>query len=273
MAQENPLRNQEQGNEEKLKGGSPGQPSEWAIARRTLVKVYKDFFYWLIKGPFPYREWFDQFREVILGGLPTMFFGSMVIGIFVSWIAGFYGDFFGAYIWIGTVANFAVFREFSVLMISMLFAGRIGTAFTVEIGSMNMSEQVQALKIMDVEPNLYLVIPRVMASTLALPLFVAMSFGIAILFSWVFLYLFFDTSFQIFFDNAFVFIEHDLMTNSLIRSTVIGFFIGLNAVGLGFYPCEGAVDLGRSTTKSIVINLFTLMLLDLFIGMAPTLWS
>jgi phospholipid/cholesterol/gamma-HCH transport system permease protein len=272
MAQEDPPKKRPP-DQEKTQSNEESRPSEWAIARRTLGKVYRDFFYWLIKGPFPYKEWFDQFREVILGGLPTMFFGSVVIGIFVSWIAGFYGDFFGAYIWIGTVANFAVFREFSVLMISMLFAGRIGTAFTVEIGSMNMSEQVQAMKIMDVEPNLYLVIPRVMASTLALPLFVAMSFGIAIMFSWIFLFLFFDTSFQIFFDNAFVFIEHDLMTNSLIRSTVIGFFVGLNAVGLGFYPCEGAVDLGRSTTKSIVINLFTLMLLDLFIGMAPTLWS
>jgi len=245
--------------------------SEWTIARNTLWQVYNSFYYWFIRGPFPWKESFEQLKTVLLGGLPTMVFGALVQGIFVSWISGFYGSFFGAYIWVGTVAVYAILREFAVLMTSMLFAARIGTAFTVEIGSMNMSEQVQALKIMNVEPNLYLVVPRVVASTIALPLFVAMSFSIAIFSSWVLLYLFYDISFVIFFENAFVFIQEDIISNSLFRSTIIGFFIGLNAVGLGFYPCEGAVDLGRSTTKSIVLNLFVMLLLDLFLGMAPTM--
>lgn len=240
---------------------------EWTIAFETLMKQYQHLFTWLVLAPFPWRHSWLAFRQIILDGGLTIFIGSLVQGIFVMWLAGFYGDMFGGYIWVGTVTTFAVMREFAVLMTSALYAAKIGTAFTVEIGSMQMSEQISALKIMDVEPTSFLVIPRVAASTLALPLFVGFSFGVAIFSSWVFMSVFWDLSFDIFFTNAFAFIGPDVLWNSLFRAMIIGFAIGMNSVALGFYPCFGAEDLGRATTKSMVINLFTLLLLDLAIGM------
>lgn len=248
-------------------------PSEWLLARKTIVTQWRAFFYWLFMGRFPWRETWDQFRMVVLNGWMTVFMGSVVQGIFVMWMAGFYGDMFGGYIWVGTVTTFAVFRELAVLMTTTLFAARIGTAFTVEIGSMQMTEQISALKIMDVEPVSFLVIPRVLASTLAVPLFVGFSFGVAILVSWVFMAVFWDLSFEIFFINAFSYIDPGMLTNSLIRALTIGFVIGLNAVSLGFYPCYGAEDLGKATTKSMVINLFSLLLIDLAIGMVSATLS
>jgi len=244
--------------------------SEWVIARNTILSAYRDFFYWLYIGQFPAKEIWNQFRQVINDGWLTIFWGSVVQGIFVMWLGGFYGDQFGGYRWLGTITVFGVLREFSVLMSSVLFAARVGTAFTVEIGSMQMSEQISALKIMDVEPTTYLVIPRVLASTIALPVFVGFSFGVAIISSWILSDVFWDISFQQFFLNAFNYIGRDIIANSLTRSFIIGFVVSLNAVGLGFYPCDGAQELGRTTTKSIVINIFSLLLIDLIIGMAST---
>ena len=244
--------------------------SEWAIARNTILSAYRDFFYWLYIGQFPAKEIWNQFRQVINDGWLTIFWGSVVQGIFVMWLGGFYGDQFGGYRWLGTITVFGVLREFSVLMSSVLFAARVGTAFTVEIGSMQMSEQISALKIMDVEPTTYLVIPRVLASTIALPVFVGFSFGVAIISSWILTDVFWDISFQQFFLNAFNYIGGDIIANSLTRSFIIGFVVSLNAVGLGFYPCDGAQELGRTTTKSMVINIFSLLLIDLIIGMAST---
>lgn len=244
--------------------------SEWPLARNTILTTYKDFFFWLYMGQFPAKEIWNQFRQVINDGWLTVFWGSVVQGIFVMWLGGFYGEQFGGYRWLGSLTVFAVLREFSVLMTSVLFAARIGTAFTVEIGSMQMSEQISALRIMDVEPHTYLVIPRVLASTIALPVFVGFSFGVAILSSWVLSDVFWDISFQQFFLNAFNYIGDDILTNSLVRSFIIGFVISLNAVGLGFYPCDGAQELGRTTTKSMVVNIFSLLLIDLAIGMAST---
>jgi len=244
--------------------------SEWAIARNTILSAYRDFFYWLYIGQFPAKEIWNQFRQVINDGWLTIFWGSVVQGIFVMWLGGFYGDQFGGYRWLGTITVFGVLREFSVLMSSVLFAARVGTAFTVEIGSMQMSEQISALKIMDIEPTTYLVIPRVLASTIALPVFVGFSFGVAIISSWILSDVFWDISFQQFFLNAFNYIGGDIIANSLTRSFIIGFVVSLNAVGLGFYPCDGAQELGRTTTKSMVINIFSLLLIDLIIGMAST---
>jgi len=244
--------------------------SEWAIARNTILSAYRDFFYWLYIGQFPAKEIWNQFRQVINDGWLTIFWGSVVQGIFVMWLGGFYGDQFGGYRWLGTITVFGILREFSVLMSSVLFAARVGTAFTVEIGSMQMSEQISALKIMDVEPTTYLVIPRVLASTIALPVFVGFSFGVAIISSWILSDVFWDISFQQFFLNAFNYIGGDIIANSLTRSFIIGFVVSLNAVGLGFYPCDGAQELGRTTTKSIVINIFSLLLIDLIIGMTST---
>lgn len=241
--------------------------SEWNIARNVIFSSWKDFFTWLILGPFPWKETLRQFRKVILDGWATMVAGSVVQGIFVMWIAGFYGKMFGGYIWVGSVTTYAIFREFAVLMSGVLFAGRIGTAFTVEIGSMQMSEQTAALKLMNIEPTRYLVIPRVMASFLALPVFTAFSFGVALISSWILMAVFWDLSFQIFFQNAFSYIPAEMLTNSLFRAFLIGFTVGLNAVAMGSYPCNGAEDLGRATTKSIVLNLFCVLLIDLFIGM------
>ncbi len=244
--------------------------SEWNLALETIFSAYKDFFYWLYKGIFPFKLILIQFRQIINDGWVTVFWGSVVQGIFVMWLGGFYGEQFGGYRWIGTITVYAVLREFSVLMTGVLYASRIGTAFTVEIGSMQMSEQLSALKIMDVEPYSFLVIPRVIASMIALPILTGFSFGIAILSSWVLSDVFWDISFQQFFLNAFNYIGGDILTNSLLRSLIIGFVVSLNAVGLGFYSCDGAAELGRITTKSMVINIFSLLLIDLAIGMAST---
>ncbi|NNM55070.1 MAG: ABC transporter permease [Spirochaetales bacterium] len=247
--------------------------SEWKAVRSTLIRTWGDFFRALAVGPFPWRETGRQFVRVINDGWVTVVAGSVVQGIFVMWLAGYYGKMFGAYIWVGSVTAYAVFREFAVLMTSVLFAGRIGTAFTVEIGSMQMSEQIAAMSLMNVDPQLYLTVPRVVASLIALPIFTAFSFGIAILSSWLLMAFFWDMSAQIFFQNAFMFTPATLLTNSLIRAFVIGFTVALNAVALGFHRCAGAEDLGRSTTKSIVLNLFSVLLIDLLLGILFTTLS
>jgi phospholipid/cholesterol/gamma-HCH transport system permease protein len=244
--------------------------SEWKDVRKTLFTIWGSFFKALLWGPFPWRETGRQFRRVIEDGWVTIVAGSIVQGIFVMWLAGFYGKRFGGYNWVGAVTTYAVFREFAVLMTGVLFAGRIGTAFTVEIGSMQMSEQIAALSLMNVAPPLYLTVPRVVASMIALPIFTAFSFGVAILSSWMLMAIFWGMSFQIFFQNAFNFIPAGMVTDSLFRAFVIGFTVALNAVALGFHRCNGAEDLGRSTTKSIVLNLFSVLMIDLVLGIIFT---
>lgn len=241
-----------------LGGGSP------------VLAVWRDFFGQLWFGRLPWAETGRQFARIVREGTGTILAGSVVQGVFVLWLAGFYSNTFGGKTWVGSVTVLAVLRELGVLMTGVLFAGRLGTAFTVEIGSMQLSEQVAALRLMGVEPVRYLGFPRVVASMVALPLFTVLSFAVAIFSSWFFMALVWDLSWPVFFQNAFLFVDPPIVSNALLRSLVIGFAVSLNAVALGLAPGNGAEDLGRAATRSIVVNLFSVLLIDLAFGMVST---
>lgn len=237
----------------------------------TLFGIWKDFFRQLWHGRLPWDETIRQFDRIIREGAGTILAGSIVQGVFVLWLAGFYSNTFGGKGWVGSVTVLAVLRELGVLMTGVIFAGRIGTAFTVEIGSMQLSEQIAALRLMGVEPVRFLGFPRVTASMLAVPLFTVLSFGVAILSSWTLMAIFWGISWPQFFQNAFLFVSPELVSNAMVRSLVIGFVVALNAVAVGFLPGQGAEELGRAATRSIVVNLFSVLLIDLAFGMVTTI--
>lgn len=238
-----------------------------------LLAVWRDFFGLLWFGRLPWGETVRQFARIVREGTGTILAGSVVQGVFVLWLAGFYSNTFGGRIWVGSVTVLAILRELGVIMTGVIFAGRIGTAFTVEIGSMQLSEQVAALRLMGVDPVRYLGFPRVVASLVAVPLFTVLSFAVAVFSSWFFMALFWDLSWPLFFQNAFLFVGPDVVSNALLRSLLIGFTVAMNSVALGFFPGTGAEDLGRAATRSIVVNLFCVLAIDLLIGILTTLAS
>lgn len=236
----------------------------------VLSHTYLGFFAWLFRKNFPLLETFRQLVNTLAGVWVTIVFGGVVQGLFLSWLLGHYGGQFGATLWAGAGSTFLILRELSVVMTGILFACKGGTGFTVEIGSMNMSGQIDALRLMDIEPAQYLVVPRVLSSVIALPLLLGISHGVAILSTMTLLKLLFDVSFPIFLEQAFMFLQSYIVTNSFARSAVIGFFVAANASALGFLHAEGAEGLGRITTRSIVLNLFTVLIIDLLFAIALT---
>ena len=125
---------------------SEATPGAWP----PVLAVWREFFGLLWFGRLPWGETGRQFIRIVREGTGAILAGSVVQGVFVLWLAGFYSNLFGGRLWIGSVTVLAVLRELGVLMTGVLFAGRLGTAFTVEIGSMQLSEQVAALKLMGV---------------------------------------------------------------------------------------------------------------------------
>jgi phospholipid/cholesterol/gamma-HCH transport system permease protein len=238
-----------------------------ALAEIKLLSAgYKSFFTWLIHPPFPRRE----LRRQILDGFNhfafTAMWGAVVQALLLSWISGYYGGFFGATKWLGTGTTEIILRESSVLMTAVLFACKTGTRFTVEISSMSMSGQTDALKLMDVEPVQYLIIPRVLASALVMPVFTGLSHGIAIGATALVLKWWFSFPLAGFSETAFLFLKTSILTSSLIRASVIGFAVALNACIYGSYYCESAGEMGKITTRALVLNIFMIFVIDLLIN-------
>jgi phospholipid/cholesterol/gamma-HCH transport system permease protein len=248
---------------------------EWMHAARSAVSMYGNFFFWLFREPFPSRQIGQQIVRVMLEAFGVLMITALVEGAIFAWIGGWYGGKFSVVYWSGGAIVYMLLTESTTMIGAMIFAARIGTAFTVEIGSMQMSGQLDALRLMAVEPVQFIVIPRVLASILCLVLLKSLADGVAILSSLVLARWWFGISFPIFMQHVFEIIGSPILTSSYVRSAIMAFFIAVNGCGLGFYFTGGAVELGRTTTKSIVINLIVVISVDTLYGVMDSImgWS
>jgi phospholipid/cholesterol/gamma-HCH transport system permease protein len=248
---------------------------EWKYAGQSAARMYGNFFFWLFREPFPVRQLGQQIVRVILDAFGIMMVSAIVQGAMFAWLGGWYGGKFSAIYWSGAAGLYLLLSTTTTVIGAMIFAAQVGTAFTVEIGSMQMSGQLDALRLMAVEPTQHIVIPRVLAAIIALPLLKSLSDGMAVLSMAVLMKLWFGISLPIFWQHASAVLKHTILTTSYIRCMMHGFFVSLNACGLGFYFKGGAVELGRTTTKSIVMNLICVLVVDTMYGVLDTLlgWS
>jgi phospholipid/cholesterol/gamma-HCH transport system permease protein len=248
---------------------------EWRHAGRSALSMYGNFFFWLFREPFPGRQIGQQIVRVMLEAFGVLMITALVLGGIHAWLGGWYGGKFSVVYWSGGAIVYLLLSEATTLVGGMIFAARIGTAFTVEIGSMQMTGQLDALRLMAVEPVQYIVIPRVLASILCLVFMKALIDGVAILSSLLFARWWFNISFPIYLQHVWEILRTPILTTSYIRAAIMGFLIGVNGCGLGFYFNGGAVELGRTTTKSIVINLIVVITIDSLYGVLDSLagWS
>jgi len=248
---------------------------EWLGAVRSAVSMYGNFFFWLFREPFPTRPIGQQIVRVMLEAMGVILIGAVVQGMMYAWLAGWYGGKFSVINWAGAIVVYMLLSETTILIAGVILASKIGTAFTVEIGSMQMSGQLDALRMMAVEPTQYIVIPRVLASILCFVVLKAASDGVAIASTMLFTRWWFGISIPIFTQHAFEILRHPILTTAYIRCAIMAFFISINGCGLGFYFTGGAIELGKTTTKSIVMNFLTLLTVDWIYGMVDTLtgWS
>jgi phospholipid/cholesterol/gamma-HCH transport system permease protein len=248
---------------------------EWKHAGASITSTYANFFFWLFREPFPTGQFGQQIVRVMLEGFGILAVTGIVQGAMFAWLAGWYGTKFSVINWSGAISLYLLLSAATTLIGAFMFAAKIGTAFTVEIGSMQMSGQLDALRLMAVEPTQYIVIPRVLASILSLPILKAISdicaIGAAIFLARVW----FDISVPVFLQHALAVLRHTILTTSYIRCALHAFFISINACGLGFHFQGGAVELGRTTTKSIVINLICVLVVDTIYGVMDSMfgWS
>ena len=248
---------------------------EWSYAGRSAVSMYGSFFYWLFREPFPVRQLGQQIVRVMLEAFGVLMITAVVEGGLFAWIGGWYGTKFSVNSWAGAASVFLLLTEATTMIGAMIFAARIGTAFTVEIGSMQMSGQLDALRLMAVEPAQHIVIPRVLASILCFPVLKALSDAVAIGASILCARWWFGISFSIFLQHVFEILRSPILTSSYVRCAIMGFFIAINGCGLGFNFRGGAVELGKTTTKSIVINLIVVITVDSLYGVLDSIlgWS
>jgi phospholipid/cholesterol/gamma-HCH transport system permease protein len=169
---------------------------------------------------------------------------------------------------VSTVVSLSMVRELGPVLVGLMVAGRVGASFAAELGTMRVSEQIDALWTLSTDPIRYLIIPRIIAATLMMPLLVILADAIGIFGGYLVSTIVLDQNPQVYIERATLFLELQDLYSGLLKAVVFGGIIGLIGCTEGFYCKGGAQGVGQATTRAVVLSAMSILIADYFL----TVW-
>jgi phospholipid/cholesterol/gamma-HCH transport system permease protein len=157
----------------------------------------------------------------------------------------------------------SIIKEIGPVIIALIFAGKIGSSIGAELGSMKVTEQIDAMEVSGTNPFKYLVVTRVAAATMMLPLLVIMGDGIALFGSYLGVNIKGAISFKLFYTQIFQDLDFSDIFPATIKTIFFGFAVGLVGCYKGYYSSKGTEGVGKSANSAVVVSSFMIFLLDL----------
>jgi phospholipid/cholesterol/gamma-HCH transport system permease protein len=201
-------------------------------------------------------------EHIAFRGVPIIVLISFLVGCIVAQQGIFQLQRFGAGPFVVNLVGILVLRELAVLLTSIMVAGRSGSAFTAEIGSMKMREEIDALRVMGLDPVEVLIVPRILALVLALPLLTFLSAMAALAGGGVVAWIYGDISPDVYLSRLRASIAFNTFMVGLIKAPFMALVIGLIACMEGLAVKGSAESLGRQVTASVVKAIFMVIVLD-----------
>ena len=215
-------------------------------------------------NPFRFRATalVNQLEQIAYRGVPIIVLISFLVGAIVAQQGIFQLQRFGAAAFVVDLVGILVLRELGVLLTAIMVAGRSGSAFTAEIGSMKMREEIDALRVMGLDPVEVLIVPRMLALIIALPMLTFLA-SIAALFGGGLVAWFYgDISPDVFLARLRASIAFNTFMVGLIKAPFMALVIGLIASIEGMAVKGSAESLGRQVTSSVVKSIFMVIVMD-----------
>ncbi len=224
-----------------------------------------DTIYWLVRRPFYFTQLFKQMEFIGVRSLSVVLLTGMFTGM-VTALQTHYGfNLFGAEALVGSTTTLGLFRELGPVLAALMVTARAGSAITAEIGTMQVTEQVDALTVMGVNPYQYLIIPRILAAILMMPLLTLVFDAIGVMGAYLVGVKLLDIDAGIFMAKISQYVYLSDLMSGLTKSLFFGLI--LSAVGCykGFNTSGGAEGVGKSTTNSVVISSVSILIADYFL--------
>ncbi|HEY3205108.1 MAG TPA: ABC transporter permease [Thermoanaerobaculia bacterium] len=220
---------------------------------------------WTPRPPYDVAELFRQMARVGVNSIPVVFLTTLFTGMVLA-LQSYHGfSRFNATGLIGSVVALSLMRELSPVLSALMVTGRVGSSMAAEIGSMRVTEQIDALKALATEPVHYLAVPRVIASTLMMPLLVVMGDVVGMYGGYFVAVQLLGLNPVTYYENSFEYLDMNDFTSGLIKAAVFGLIFSVVACAKGYYTVGGAEGVGRSTTQAVVVASLTILLTDFFL--------
>jgi len=220
----------------------------------------------VFRPPFELRNTFKQMLEVGVRSLPVVLITAIFTGMVfaLQTYTGFKR--FGAEPLVGTVVALSMTRELGPVLTGLIVSGRAGAAMAAELGTMRVTEQIDALETLATNPIKYLIVPRFIAGVLMLPALAAVADITGIIGGYFVTVGLFETSSIVYWKRTWDYLEVSDIYNGLIKSGFFGASIALISCYKGFYTKGGAEGVGKATTGAVVLSSMTILISDYFLS-------
>lgn len=220
----------------------------------------------MIIPPFEITNIIKQMHEVGVRSIPVV----LVTGLFTGMVLALqsYTGFkrFGAEALVGSVVALSMTREMGPVLTGLIVAGRAGAAMAAELGTMRVTEQIDALETLATNPTKYLIVPRFIAGMIMLPALTVVSDIIGIMGGYMITVGLYGASPTQYWNRTWNFLEVADIYNGLIKACFFGMSIALLSCYTGFYSEGGAEGVGKATTGAVVMSFMTILISDYFLS-------
>src|SRR5215203_1430096 len=243
----------------------PGKITAFFLVIYHAFAFVMRFFREAFIPPFHFKEFIRQCYNIGYRSLPLISITGFITGlVFTKQSRPSLAD-FGATSWLPSLVSIAIMRALAPLVTALISAGKIGSNIGAELGSMKVTEQIDAMEVSGNNPFKYIVVTRIISTTLMLPILVLYTALVGLLGSFLDVHANEQTSFITFFENAFSTITFLDLFTSLAKATVFGFTIGIVGSFKGYHATQGTQGVGIAANTSVVISMFLIFVEEVVI--------
>ncbi|NPB07683.1 MAG: ABC transporter permease [Aquificae bacterium] len=233
------------------------------VGRATLLTLYAILY--LFRRPPKLKHFVRQLTYVSAETTPVVVITSLFSGGVIALQT--YSTFhkFNAEYLIGAVVAISMGRELGPVLTSLMVVARVGSAMTASIGTMRITQQIDALEVMAINPISFLVTPRLFATTVGVPLLTVLADVSGVLGGWFVATKLFGVNEYLYWQKMVDLTEFYDFLGGLYKATAFGFIIGAVSCYYGFYTRGGTEGVGRATTSSVVTSSMLILISDYFL--------
>jgi phospholipid/cholesterol/gamma-HCH transport system permease protein len=218
-----------------------------------------------VRGPIDRAIVLAQFDQIGVRSLSIVAITSLFIGMVLALQTAYSLSDFGGSLFIGKVVSLSLIRELAPVLMALMVGGRVGAGIAAELGTMKVTEQIDALRALATNPVRKLVVPRVLATTIMMPLLTTLACFIGIIGGLIIAVGSLHLSSNFYIRSVIETVKYNDLASGIGKTFFFGFAIGLIACYNGLSTTGGADGVGRSTTATVVTASITVLILDFFL--------
>lgn len=218
------------------------------------------------RPPFLFREILRQMYFVGVKSLPIVTITSVFVGMVLALQFAYGLERFGADLYVGKLVALGLFREMGPVLTSLLVGGKAGAGITAEIGSMNVTEQIDAIRALGANPVKKLVVPRVLAATIMMPVLAVYADVIGLFGGLIVCMSDVGMTAQFYFTSITDSVKIGDVMHGVVKTVFFGFAIGVIGCYQGLRTTGGTEGVGQATTNTVVMISITILISDFFLS-------